>query len=249
MRRAGVLGLAVCLCLSVALQRKPLERWYLEAVAPLERALQAPARAWRALEELRRLRRENARLRAEVQRLRLQTWGLRLDLRQAERLWRLLSLSRRLPMRTLAAPVVGRSPTAAFHTLLIGRGTAQGVRPGMGVICPEGVVGRVVAAAPHQAKVQLLTDPLFAVEVVLERSGARALLVGRSNACLAKYLRDTDPVRIGEMVLTAGDAGFPRGIPVGQVEEVRPRGCCKVARVRPTVRPGALQEVLVVLRP
>ena len=89
---------------------------------------------------------------------------------EADRLAQLLGFREahaEVPM--LAARVIGGSPDAASNVVFINRGTRDGLRRDMGVITPEGVVGKIVAVFPDTSQVLLLDD---------RDSGVGALLAG-----------------------------------------------------------------------
>jgi rod shape-determining protein MreC len=78
-------------------------------------------------------------------------------------------------------------------------------------------VGRIVGVAHGVSRVLLLTDVASRTPVLIDRTGARAILIGDggANPRLA-YLRGVEPVKAGDRVLSSGDGGvLPRGLPVG----------------------------------
>jgi rod shape-determining protein MreC len=208
-----------------------------------ERYLQAGARE----QENRVLRQEVAELRREVARLRERA-------REAERLERLLDLQRELPVRTIAARVIGRDLSVWFQSLIVDRGARHGVRSGAAVITPEGLVGRVIEVGPTVARVQLITDERSGVGAaigVLEETRAVGVVVGSNEAlCRMRYVPGSEPVREGEMVYTTGQDGiYPRGLPLGRVVAVR-RGSATVSHdilIEPAARLSRLEEVLILL--
>jgi rod shape-determining protein MreC len=120
------------------------------------------------------------------------------------------------------------------------------------VISAQGAVGRVVQAAPTFADVQLLVDPASAVAVRVERSRARANVVGTGNDRRAKleYALRSDDIEEGDSLVTSGTDGvFPSGLPVGHVSEVQRKTSAAFlhAQVVPEVDPRHLEEVLVVI--
>src|SRR2546425_695938 len=74
----------------------------------------------------------------------------------------------------------GTDIAAGRASLLIDRGSSDGVLPNMPVVALGGVVGKVVLCSPSLAKVQCVGDPASGVAVVLESSGYQGMLVGRS---------------------------------------------------------------------
>ncbi|MBO0749873.1 MAG: rod shape-determining protein MreC, partial [Porphyrobacter sp.] len=56
------------------------------------------------------------------------------------------------------ARLIGSTSSSARRFAYISAGTADGVRPEMPVVSPMGLVGRVLEAGAHSARVMLLTD-------------------------------------------------------------------------------------------
>ncbi len=127
-----------------------------------------------------------------------------------------------LEVDTLAAKVIVQSHGGSRARLVVNRGENDGVRSGMAVLAPGGIIGKVVACKGNSAQVMLLHDPDSAAGVVLAGSGARGLLVGtKGAACEVKYIRSAVPVAPGERIYSSGmDAIYPRGLPVGVVRSV-----------------------------
>jgi len=120
----------------------------------------------------------------------------------------------------------------------------------MGVITPDGVVGKIIDAYPNTSQVLLLTDRGSGVGAKFADSGIQHPVGGVGEAMLAmKYVPNDDEVNVGARVVTSGtDRIFPRDLPVGTITEVRPGGQgFKQVRVKPAANLEKLEEVLVLL--
>ncbi len=109
-----------------------------------------------------------------------------------------------------------RGPFA--NTRLADVGSEKGVKVGNPVMSDRGLVGRVVGVTNGASRVLLLTDVASRTPVLIDRTDARAILLGDggANPRLA-FMRGQNPVKEGDQILTSGDGGvFPRGLPVGQ---------------------------------
>ncbi len=120
-----------------------------------------------------------------------------------------------IPMVTARVITDARGPFA--NTRLADAGVDRGVAVGNPVMSEHGLVGRIVGVAHGVSRVLLLTDVASRTPVLIERTGARAILTGDGGANpKLSYMRGVDPVKSGDRVLTSGDGGvFPRGLPVG----------------------------------
>ena len=221
-----------------------LDRAVLWASAPIERAITSVVggaidrqQSWFALRGVREenlaLRRENLRLKGEVARLAESQ-------EENARLRRLLGFAEAAPAPLLVAPVIGESPVLNLLTLKVGKGTRDGVAKGMAVLASEGIVGRVLNAGPTSADVLLLSDSNFAVPVRVQRSRARAKVLGQGalqRPALVQAQR-TEDIEEGDILVTSGTDGvFPKGLVVGRVAGVeRPNhGMFLSAEVAPAV--------------
>ena len=120
-----------------------------------------------------RLAYENARLGARVR-----------ELEQAQadnrRLRRLLGLRDTLPHEMVSAVVVGKDTSEFFRVAHLTLDSPHAsIRPDMPVIALDGAVGTVQRVAGERIDVQLTVDSGFGVDVVVERTGARALRAWR----------------------------------------------------------------------
>lgn len=141
----------------------------------------------------------------------------------------------------VAARVVSTGLGAAAAALVIDRGGAAGIRPGMPVVAAGGLVGRVVEVAAGHSTVLPLTAAASAVGV---RAGSAAgVAQGHDAATLRLDLLDPSaPVQSGDPAVTAGlrHSRFPAGLPVGRVTGSRGRFA-----VEPFAPPDRLELVKV----
>jgi rod shape-determining protein MreC len=123
----------------------------------------------------------------------------------------------------------------------------------MAVICPAGVIGQILKTAPDYATVLLITDYNSAVDSVVQRTRAKAIVEGRGeNRCQLKYLLRTEEVAVGDAVVTSGLGGnFPKGLTVGEVKKVdkKGHGVFQYAELVPSVDMTKLEEVFVIMEP
>ena len=183
---------------------------------------QRAERLWDGYLALWSLRQENVELRRRLETLQgVSQRAVELDLAN-RRLGKLLALRDELGVAAVAARVVGRSPTAWVHTVVLDKGERHGISKGMAVLTPEGVVGQVVSVSAHAAQVLLISDPNSGVDVLVQRTRARGIVAGTiEGGCLLKYIQRGDDVAAGDTVITSGlDGIFPKGQLIGTVARV-----------------------------
>ena len=149
----------------------------------------------------------------------------------------------------LAARVIGGSAGTASLTIEIDRGERDGIRRNMGVITPDGVVGKVIEAYANTSQVLLLTDRESGVGAMLADSRIQSPVGGVGEPLITmKYVPNDDDVSVGERVITSGmDRIFPRDLPVGTITAIQPGVNFKQIRIKPAANLEKLEEVLVLL--
>ena len=168
-----------------------------------------------------------------------------------ERLRNLLDFQKSITELVVAAEVIGKDPSAWFKTVIIDKGTADGLNKGLPVVMPQGIVGQVIEVANHYAKVMLIIDRNGAVDSLVQRTRARGIVKGESTdrLRLAYVLRKKD-VQVGDVVVSSGlDGIYPKGLRIGLVAEVTDHEADIFHEVfiTPFVDFEKLEEVLVVL--
>jgi rod shape-determining protein MreC len=230
------------------------DRAVLWVVSPVERAVTSVVGGavdrWGDWVALRAVRQDNLSLRRENLALKNQIAQLVEQGAENERLRKMVGFAEAVGGPVITATIIGEAPVMNLLTLKIGKGTRDGVQKGMAVAAPEGIVGRVLSASTSSADVLLLADANSAVPVRVQRSRARAKVMGqgaRARPVLAQALR-ADDVQEGDALVTAGTDGiFPKGLVVGRVTNVvRPnQGLFLNADVVPAVDASRLEEVFV----
>jgi len=200
------------------------------------------------------VKRDNERLRLDAARLEEENRLLRTEARENQRLRDLLALRERLRGDTIAARVISKEISPYFRVvrLRLDRGARDRVRAGMPVVSSQGLVGQVRRTFGRHADVRLTVDRESAVDVIVQRTGARGVLRGTGEsdryAARIQYLQRDDEIEVGDEVYTSGlGRRFPASILVGRVGRVERAefGLYQEVEVAPTVDFSALEEVLV----
>jgi rod shape-determining protein MreC len=151
----------------------------------------------------------------------------------------------------LGARVIGASPSNSGRVAFLDRGSRDGVALDMGVITPEGVVGKVIAVYPATSQVLLVSDKDSGVGALLADTRTQGPVRGSGDPLLGmEYVAKEVHVRIGESVVTSGqDRIFPKDLPVGivQATDPDPHSPFQKIVVKPAARLDQLEEVLVLL--
>jgi rod shape-determining protein MreC len=198
------------------------------------------------------LRHENEALRQEVERLRREVQESREQVAATVRLERLLDFRTRTAFTMTAARVIGRDASGLYRTVLIDRGSGDGVANQQAVLAPDGVVGRVIKVFPRSALVLLITDRSSGIDAVVQRTRDPGVVQGGgAGGCVLKYLDRSAEVEVGDYVVTSGMGGrFPKGVLIGRVSGINEGGeLFRSVDVRPSAGLDRLEEVWVVTAP
>lgn len=199
---------------------------------------------------------ENAALREELGRLRQQEALLREDMRELARLRELAGLpDTGVWEQTGARVIAGRfGPQAALNSLIINKGFIAGATPGAPVATREGLVGKVLHAAPNSANVLLINDPSFRVAVIGQQSRVRGILsgTGSGQALEVLYVSPNTNMMEGELLVCSGiDGSAPRGVPAARVLSAHYDQDTLFPRItaEPIALANAVEEVMLLIPP
>lgn len=252
--------LLVTLIYSTAHDRERLsaaEHVLREVFAPVARGANRASRAvssWVSfVASIGRMKRENEALRAEVDSLRSEVVQLSEAARENARLAGLLELQSSLGGRIVTARVVYRDPASWLESVVIDKGSSQGVATGMAVVGRSGVVGRTTSVTAHTATVLFAVDPRSAIGGVNSRSRDLVIAEGIGDGSGLLRVRPIGAecdIVAGDVIITSGMGGiYPKGHIVADVISVEQDkyGVSTTATARPRVDFERLEEVLVLI--
>ena len=124
----------------------------------------------------------------------------------------------------LPADVIAIEQTGIARSVIINRGTRDGIAVGMPVTTELGSGGPDHSSvSANAAQVQLINDENSAVSSRLQTTRAHGSIIGQASGVLRLTMVDLDEViEQGDLVITSGLGGnFPPDIVVGQVTSVR----------------------------
>ena len=166
------------------------------------------------------LRNENQRLALENAQLRSE---MRLSRGQAPAAYQLDSALAK-KYKFIVAKVIQNSVRNVKNYITLDKGTADGVRPGMGVITANGVIGKVRTCSEHFSTLISVLHVDMLVSAVLKNSGTVGSVRWDGNNPREVRLREIPrdvQVKTGDTVLTSQyNSVFPEGVLIGRVKTV-----------------------------
>ena len=230
-----------------------LKNIVLEAATPIQKFIRACLGhvddSWKRYVRLVGLEEENRQLKDKIAALQSQLLLYQEGYLEGQRLQQLFTLTRNSSHHYIAASVIGREQGVLSKTIWINKGSVHGVKPGMPVITPPGLAGRVTDVTWHSAKVLLLIDESSNVDVLIQRTRVQGVVRGAgSRGCVVKYISKIQDVKEGDVVVSAGMSNiFPKGLLIGKVSYVDRMdvGLFIQIQVAPFVDFSKVEEVLV----
>jgi rod shape-determining protein MreC len=186
----------------------------------------------------------NAELEKEVKIARVRLAEADAVKQENARLKAVLGLASEENQPVAVARLVGSTSSSARRLGYISVGRNDGVKPGMPVTSPMGLVGRVLEAGAESSRVMLLTDSESMVPVRRATDNVVAFAEGRSDGSLRLRLINLgiNPIKKGDVFVTSGAGGlFRPGTAVAVATEITRDGA--IARL--LSNPAATDVVVV----
>jgi len=225
------------------------------AVYPLRIVVDAPIAAWEWFDQttwdISQLQLENNRLKAErlLTNARLQRYAA-LEAENA-RLRAMLEATGRVRDRVRVAEIMAVNANPFRHSIVIDKGSRDGVYDGQAILDANGVLGQVIETGLLSSEGLLISDPDHALPVEVNRNGLRTIArgTGEFDRLDLPFLPNNADIREGDILVTSGLGGsFPAGYPVAIVESVQRLPAEPFAGVsaRPAAALNQVREVMLV---
>ena len=230
-----------------------LRKIVLEAVAPVQRVLDFSITSikdnWSRYIFLVGIQEENKNLNKKIDELKAVIISYQESYKEAQRLKKLLSLSDDYNYQFISARVIGREQAALSRTILINKGSADGLKAGMPVLAPPGLIGRLVDVSWHVSRVLLFIDENSNIDAIVQRNRTQGIISGAgSRGLIFKYISKTQDVKEGDVIVSSGMGGvFPKGMLIGRVIHVdrQDGGLFLKINVAPFTDLSKLEEILI----
>ena len=229
-----------------------LKKIALEAVQPVQGAISTTINgikdSWLRYVLLVGIQDENKNLKKKINELKATLISYQEGYLESQRLKKILSVTDD-SYGYVVARVIGREPAALSRTIMINKGAVDGLKSGMPVMAPPGLIGRLVDVSWHTSKVLLFIDENSNVDAMVQRTRVQGIVSGAgSQGFIFKYIPKTQDVKKGDVILSSGMGGsFPKGLLIGQVNRVerQPASLFLKINIVPFVDFSKLEEILI----
>ena len=125
----------------------------------------------------------------------------------------------------ITAKVINNSINHRNNYITLNKGSMQGIKPEMGVICSDGIVGIVKQVSPHFCTVISLLHKDARISAKIKRNDFFGSLIWEGGSPFFASLKEIDktvPVQKGDTIITTAFSSiFPAGIMIGRVTDSR----------------------------
>ncbi len=122
-----------------------------------------------------------------------------------------------------SARVISNSVNKQFNYISLNKGSRQGIKPDMGIICPEGVVGVITNVSPNYSTGLSLLNKQLRIPAKFTKNNYFGSLVWDGESASSADLKDIPfsvMVNVGDTVVTSGYSSvFPEGIMIGTIDK------------------------------
>jgi rod shape-determining protein MreC len=156
-----------------------------------------------------------------------------------------LQLRERERTTIAAGRIVGSSFNSPRRFAILSAGTSDGVRIGMPVRSPDGLVGRIIDAGTLASRVLLVSDRASIVPARLLRNGIPVIAQGRGDGTIDVRPLEVgrNPFKRGDIIITSGTGGlYPPLVPIARVVKLDDDGAVAMPLADPATTSFALVE-------
>ena len=198
---------------------------------------------------------QNGELKRERDAMRRQILQARAIIQENRELKAVLQLREHQRDTVAIGRLVGSSLSSPRRFAILSAGSSDGVRIGMPVRSPDGLVGRVIDAGSLASRVLLVSDRANIVPARLLRGGIPVIAQGRGDGTIDIRPLEVgrNPFRRGDIIITSGTGGlYPPLVPIARVVKLDDDGAVAMpladpantsfAIVEPAYEPAATAE-------
>jgi rod shape-determining protein MreC len=141
--------------------------------------------------------------------------------------------------------IVGSSFNSPRRFAILSAGSSDGVRIGMPVRSPDGLVGRIIDAGALASRVLLVSDRSNIVPARLLRNGIPVIAQGRGDGTVEVRPLEVgrNPFKPGDLIITSGTGGlYPPLVPIARIVKLKDDGAIALPLADPSTTSFAIVE-------
>jgi rod shape-determining protein MreC len=141
--------------------------------------------------------------------------------------------------------IVGSSFNSVRRFAILSAGAQDGIREGMPVRSPTGLVGRIIDVGGLASRVLLVSDRTSIVPARLLRTDIPVIVQGRGDGTVEVRPLEVgrNPFRPGDLVITSGTGGlYPPLVPLARVVKLKDDGAIALPLADPSTTSFAIVE-------
>ena len=188
---------------------------------------------------------QNSKLKRERDAMRRQILQARAIVQENRQLKAVLQLRERQRATVAVGRLVGSSFSSPRRFAILSAGSSEGVRSGMPVRSPDGLVGRVIDTGVLASRVLLVSDRANIVPARLLRGGIPVIAQGRGDGTVDVRPLEVgrNPFKPGDIIITSGTGGlYPPLVPIARVVKLDDDGAVAMPLADPANTSFAIVE-------
>ncbi len=188
---------------------------------------------------------QNAKLKRERQAMLRRMVESKAIVQENRQLKAALQLRERNSTTIAVGRIVGSSFSSPRRFAILSAGASDGVKVGMPVRSPDGLVGRVIDAGALASRVLLVSDRANIVPARLLRGGIPVISQGRGDGTIDVRPLEVgrNPFKRGDIIITSGTGGlYPPLVPIARVVKLDDDGAVALPLADPATTSFAIVE-------
>ena len=188
---------------------------------------------------------QNSKLKAERAQMVRQIIRAKAVLQENQQLKAALQLRERSHDAVATGRIVGSSFNSPRRFAILSAGSSDGVRIGMPVRSPDGLVGRVIDSGMLASRILLVSDRANIVPARLLRNGIPVISQGRGDGTVDVRPLEVgrNPFKRGDIIVTSGTGGlYPPLVPIARIVKLDDDGAIGMPLADPSTISFAIVE-------